>query len=124
MHRDSQRKGIRWVLPWLCVQRAKCAGMPTATPASTLVNVSSLARRRAREPKRKSPKLLSLVQRERSVKAEGVTDSQDAKGEKPPSMVLTGHGTGNGYGTTRKGKRRRMGTRSLSIPPILRPSGE
>jgi hypothetical protein len=58
------------------------------------------------------------------VKAEGVTRSQDAKGEKPPSIASTRQGTGNGHGTAHKGKRRRMGTRSLSIPPTLRTSME
>jgi IS605 OrfB family transposase len=57
---------------------------------------------------------------ERSAKAEGVLGSQDARGKKPPSMASTGHGTGNGHGTAQKGKRRRMGQPSLSIPPQLR----
>jgi putative transposase len=57
---------------------------------------------------------------ERSAKAEGVLGAQDARGKKPPSMASTGHGTGNGHGTAQKGKRRRMGQPSLSIPPQLR----
>jgi len=57
---------------------------------------------------------------ERSAKAEGVISSQAACGKESPSMTPTGHGTGNGHGTAQKGKRRRMGTPSLSIPPILR----
>jgi putative transposase len=48
------------------------------------------------------------------------TPKQEKPGEKPPSMVSTGHGTGNGHGTAQKGKRRRMGQPSLSIPPQLR----
>ena len=58
---------------------------------------------------------------ERSTKVEGVTGSQAARGEKSPSMASARHGTGSGHGTTQKGKRRRMGTTSLSIPPTLRP---
>ncbi len=61
---------------------------------------------------------------ERSVKAEGVIGSQAAKGEKHPSRASAGHGTANGHGTAQKGKRRRMGTPSLSIPPQLRPPME
>ena len=56
---------------------------------------------------------------ERSVKTEGVISSQDARGEGQPSFDPAGHGAANGYGTTSKGKRRRMGTRSLSIPTQL-----
>ncbi|MGZ3628874.1 MAG: RNA-guided endonuclease TnpB family protein [Ktedonobacteraceae bacterium] len=58
---------------------------------------------------------------ERSAKVEGVISSQDARGEKQPSIASARHGTGNGHGTAHKGKRRRMGTVSLSIPPTLRP---
>lgn len=57
---------------------------------------------------------------ERSVKTEGVIGSQDARGEDQPAIDPTGHGATNGYGTTYKGKRKRMGTRSLSIPTQLR----
>jgi putative transposase len=57
---------------------------------------------------------------ERSVEAEGVIGSQDARGEEQPSIAPAGHGTGNGHGTAQKGKRRRMGTPSLSILPTLR----
>ena len=57
---------------------------------------------------------------ERSVKAEGVLGSQVAKGNKQPSIASSGHGTGNGHGTAQKGRRRRMGAPSLSIPPPLR----
>src|SRR6266516_685825 len=58
---------------------------------------------------------------ERSVKAEGVAASQDAKGEEPPSMAQARrHGSSNGHGTAQRGKRRRMGTPSPSIPTQLR----
>jgi IS605 OrfB family transposase len=57
---------------------------------------------------------------ERSAQAEGVSHSQDARGEKSPSMASVGHGMAHGHGTAQKGKRRRMGTPSLSIPTQLR----
>ncbi|HKF36868.1 MAG TPA: hypothetical protein VKB35_08205, partial [Ktedonobacteraceae bacterium] len=61
---------------------------------------------------------------ERSAKVEGVISSQDAGGEKQPSIAKARHGTGHGHGTAHKGKRRRMGMASLSIPPTLRPPME
>jgi hypothetical protein len=61
---------------------------------------------------------------ERSAKVEGVISSQDARGETQPSNAKARHGTGNGYGTTHKGKHKRMGLSSLSIPPTLRPPME
>jgi IS605 OrfB family transposase len=57
----------------------------------------------------------------RSVKTEGVSRSQDAKREEPPSLTSASrHGTAHGHGTAQQGKRRRMGTASLSIPTQLR----
>jgi hypothetical protein len=43
----------------------------------------------------------------RSVKTEGVSRSQDAKSEEPPSLTSASrHGTAHGHGTAQKGKRR------------------
>lgn len=56
---------------------------------------------------------------ERELKDSGVVGSQDAKGEEQPSIAPARHGASNGHGTAHKGKRRRMGTPSLSIPPQL-----
>ena len=60
---------------------------------------------------------------ERSAKAEGVTGSQAASGEEQPSIAPTGHGAGNGHGTARMGKRRRMGTPSLYPSHTTAPNG-
>jgi putative transposase len=58
---------------------------------------------------------------ERELKDSGVVGSQDAKSFEQPSIALASrHGNSNGHGTAHKGKRRRMGTPSLSIPPQLR----
>jgi len=57
---------------------------------------------------------------ERELKDSGVSVSQAACGEEQPSIAPAGHGSRNGHGTAQKGKRRRMGTPSLSIPPQLR----
>jgi hypothetical protein len=62
-----------------------------------------------------------LPRGERSPKGEGVSVSQAAYGQEQPSIAPPGHGSPNGHGTAQKGKRRRMGTASLSIPTILRP---
>jgi hypothetical protein len=56
----------------------------------------------------------------RPAKAGGVVGSQDAKSLEQPSIApASRHGASNGHGTAHKGKRRRMGTPSLSIPPQL-----
>jgi putative transposase len=58
---------------------------------------------------------------ERELKDSGVVVSQDAKSfEQPFIAPASRHGNSNGHGTAHKGKRRRMGMPSLSIPPQLR----
>src|SRR5215467_646111 len=100
--------------------------MPTATRVAKLGVSSWLAIRRHQNPKRrqrKSLKLLSLVLRgPRKWKVLSVPRTKD--GEKQPTIASARHGTGNGHGTAHKGRRRRMGTASLSIPTTLRPPME
>lgn len=64
-------------------------------------------------------KPLAPLLAEREPKDSGVIGSQDVSEEKHPSCASVGHGAANGYGTTPKGKRRRMGTCSLSLSPPL-----
>ena len=78
------------------------------------------------EPKEKTEEKPHAPQprAERPAKGEGVISSQDARGEKQPSIASARHGTGNGHGTAHKGRHRWMGTASLSIPTTLRPPME
>ena len=61
---------------------------------------------------------------EREEKSSGVIVCQEVKSKEQPSIAKARHGTGNGHGTAHKGRRRRMGTASLSIPTTLRPPME
>ena len=70
------------------------------------------------EKQEEKPRAPQLAERE--LKDSGVSVSQAACGEEQPSIAPAGHGSRNGHGTAQKGKRRRMGTPSLSIPPQLR----
>src|SRR6266851_2541285 len=76
----------------------------------------------ARYPSQEKPHAPVLSRTaERLAKAGGVGGSQDAKSFEQPSIApASRHGASNGHGTAHKGKRRRMGTPSLSIPPQLR----
>jgi len=95
--------------------------------ASIKIGRKLLARyQQAPEPKEKTEEKPQAPQprAERSAKVEGVISSQDARGEKQPSIAAARHGTGNGHGTAHKGRRGRMGTAFLSIPTTLRPPME
>jgi putative transposase len=76
----------------------------------------------ARYPSQEKPHAPVLSRTaERPAKAGGVGGSQDAKSFEQPSIApASRHGASNGHGTAHTGKRRRMGTSSLSIPPQLR----
>ena len=81
--------------------------------ASIKIGRKLLARyEQAPEPKEKTrgkaSSSLSLVLRGPR-KGKGVISSQDARGEKQPSIAAARHGTGNGHGTAHKGRRQADG---------------
>jgi len=86
--------------------------------ASIVIGQRLIARYQPGRPQEEKPHTPRLAERE--LKDSGVTVSQEAKGEEQPFIAPTRHGSSNGHGTAHKGKRRRMGTPSLSIPPQLR----
>jgi len=86
--------------------------------ASIVIGHRLIARYQPERPPKEKPHAPRPAERE--LKDSGVTVSQEAKGEEYPSIAPTRHGRSNGHGTAQKGKRRRMGTPSLSIPPQLR----
>jgi putative transposase len=88
--------------------------------ASLKIGQRLLARYREQNTASQEKPPARRVRSGRVLKETGVIVSQDAQNSEQPSIASERHGDRHGHGTAPKGKRRRMGPPSLSIPTQLR----